>query len=289
MGKDAKLPIEGICDLFDGECQVYQTFGVERVVQLRYASSAGGGTTLDVVLSRFARPEGAYGMFTKRVVGDGDPTDPATPKPIDGGGAAVLGAGNAYLWRGSHLVELTVNDSAASPDTLIALAAKELPALVRSIGDALPGERSAPVDIEALPRAARVPMGLRYAPDEAFSFASAFGGAAFGYYDEAGVRYRLVRSTRPDEAAAKRSLEALRAQPGSAAVAGLGDEAVRLTRTEGTLTWDLVVARKGALLAGVMDEPRAMTAAMAPEARAKQSLPADAKSKRVEALLTASR
>ena len=33
MGKESSEPLEKMCDLFDGECAVYESFGVERVVR----------------------------------------------------------------------------------------------------------------------------------------------------------------------------------------------------------------------------------------------------------------
>src|SRR5262249_1698622 len=56
-GDDAKEPLEGICDLFDGECEVYKGFGVRRVVELRYVDGAGSAATIDIHFSRFATKE----------------------------------------------------------------------------------------------------------------------------------------------------------------------------------------------------------------------------------------
>ncbi|MEM9693590.1 MAG: DUF6599 family protein, partial [Myxococcota bacterium] len=86
-GEGSGQPIDGICDLFDGECEIYKRHGVERVVEVRYVDGGGSGATIDVYLSRYSSREKAYAMFTKRVVGDGDPAHPDTPKPIKGGGA----------------------------------------------------------------------------------------------------------------------------------------------------------------------------------------------------------
>jgi hypothetical protein len=285
MGKDAPRPLEGMCDLFDGECQVYETFGVERVVQLHYVAQAGGGATLDVIASRFASPEGAYGMFTKRVVGDGDPKDPATPKATEGGGAAVLGMGNAYLWRGAWLVELTANDASATPAALEALGAKTLPPLVKAIGSALPGDVAPPAAVAALPTEGRVAMGVRFLPDSVLASAQGFGPGAVGYYEDGTRRYRVIAAPRSDEAKAKASMDALRKLPGAAAETGLGDEAARVTMKEGALEWELVVARKGASVVGVSDEPRAMRAGMPAEERTKLCLPASDKSARLAKLV----
>src|SRR6185312_11902450 len=80
FGEGAPLPIDHICDLFDGECEIYKGCGVKRVVEARYVDGKGSSATIDVHLSKFATVEGAYAMFTRRVVGDGDPADEATPR-----------------------------------------------------------------------------------------------------------------------------------------------------------------------------------------------------------------
>src|SRR4051794_29465769 len=36
FGEGASLPIDQICDMFDGECEIYKGFGVRRVVEMRY-------------------------------------------------------------------------------------------------------------------------------------------------------------------------------------------------------------------------------------------------------------
>src|SRR5690606_37770840 len=141
FGEGAPQHLDGICDLFDGECEIYKRHGVERVVEARDVDGGGTAATIDVYLSRFGSRDAAYAMFTKRVVGDVDPAHPDTPDPIEAGGAAALGIGNAYLWKGSHLVEITYNDSAAtSVDQVQKKANALLPPLVKAFADKLPGE-----------------------------------------------------------------------------------------------------------------------------------------------------
>src|SRR5688572_22830165 len=56
MGKEAKEPLEKMCDLFDGECAVYECFGVERVVQLWYVAEVRAVSTIAAVVSRVGCP-----------------------------------------------------------------------------------------------------------------------------------------------------------------------------------------------------------------------------------------
>src|SRR5262245_46264288 len=75
FGDSAAQPIDRICDLFDGECEIYLGYGARRVVEARYVDGSGSPATIDVHLSKFGTSEGAYAMFTRRVVGDADPAE----------------------------------------------------------------------------------------------------------------------------------------------------------------------------------------------------------------------
>src|SRR5690606_30725455 len=97
-GESASGTLDEVCtQLFDGECEVYKGFGLKRVVTLRYVDGKGSPASINVNLSRFADREGAYGFFTKRVVGDSDPVE-ATTQKLEAGGAGALGSGIAYVW-----------------------------------------------------------------------------------------------------------------------------------------------------------------------------------------------
>ena len=88
-GKNAPGTLDQVCtELFDGECEVYRMYGLERVVTVRYADGKGSTSTVNVVLSRFETARGAYGFYTKRVVADADPIDTKT-KAIGQLGAPV--------------------------------------------------------------------------------------------------------------------------------------------------------------------------------------------------------
>ena len=117
FGEKGKLTLEDVCTTaVDGECEVYKHFGLKRFVSLRYVDGSGAGGSVEVYLSQFADPGGAYGMFTKRVVADGDPADPSAPKFLDAGGArARSAAGRAYAWRADQLAEPPVHQRERVP------------------------------------------------------------------------------------------------------------------------------------------------------------------------------
>ena len=228
FGEGASQPLDGICDLFDGECEIYKRHQVQRVVEARYVDGGGTAATIDVYLSRFASRDAAYAMFTKRVVGDGDPAHPDTPKPIEGGGAAALGIGNAYLWKGPHLVEITFNDTGASSVAQVQQKADGLlPPLVKAFADKLPGELELRAAAAALPGAQRLDLGIRFLTGEMLGVEGT-GPGAYGYYADGDKRWRVVSIVKDDAAQAKDVIATLRKLPGAAEEKHLGDGGVRV-------------------------------------------------------------
>jgi hypothetical protein len=284
-GEGASLPLDGSCDMFDGECEVYKGFGVRRVLELRYVDGAGTPATIDVHLSKFASTEGAYAMFTKRVVGDGDPAGEDTPRPIEGGGAAALGLGNAYLWRGLYLAEITYNDESAAEPAIKAAGEKLIAPLVKEIGQKLPGEPALPPAAAALPKDNRLPLGIRLVTKDLLGIAGA-GGGAFGYYKDADKRYRVAIISRADDEQAKDVLATLGKQSAASKEKNVGDGAVRFMHKDGEgapVEW--VFARKGSQLIGIGDEVRALRSGMTADEVAKVSLSKEEKIARLKKLL----
>jgi len=284
-GEGASLPIDQICDMFDGECEIYKGFGVRRVVEMRYVDGGGSAATINVYLSKFGSVDGAYAMFTKRVVGDGDPAGEDTPRSIAGGGAAALGVGNAYLWRGAYLVEMTYNDESAAEQAIKTASDKLLVPLVKDIGDKLTGETDPPAAVGLLPKSKLLPLGTRLVTKDVFELAGV-GPGAFGYYKDGDKRYRFVTMVRADEEQAKDVLGTLGKQQGASKEKGLGDGAVRFMRKEGegpTTEW--FVARSGARLFGIGDEVRVLRSGMSADDLGKVTLPKDDKIARLKEAL----
>ncbi len=282
FGDGAALPLDEICSLFDGECEIYKGYGVRRVVQAHYVDGDGSAANIDVNVSRFATSEGAYAMFTRRVVGDGDPADDSTPKPTPGGGSAALGLGNAYLWRGLYLVELTYNNQDAAEAAVKAMSEKLLPPLVREMGDKLPGETALPPAAAALPKEGLIPLGIRYVTTDLLSKTSS-GAGAFGYYRAGDKRYRVAVLARGDADQAKDVLSTLAKVRGAAKEKGIADGAVRFMHKDGEAPpAEWVFARSGKLIVGVGDEPRALKATMSADEHARVTLSKDEKIERLK-------
>ena len=287
FGEGGALPIDHICDLFDGECEIYRGYGVRRVVEARYVDGGGSPATIDVHLSRFGTTEGAYAMFTRRVVGDGDPADESTPRPIEGGGAAALGLGNAYLWRGLYLVELTYNNETAAEAAIKAASDKLLPPLVEEMGGKLAGETALPAAAAALPKDGQIPLGVRFVTKDVLD-AAGVGPGAFGYYkDKASAkRWRVASLVRADADQAKDVLATLGKLTGATREKGIGEGAVRLMRKDGeSAPVEWIFARAGKAVLGVGDEPRVLRAGQTADEHAKVTLSKDEKIDRLKKIL----
>jgi len=285
FGEGGTQPIDHICDLFDGECEIYKGYGVRRVVEARYVDGAGTPATVDVHLSKFGTTEGAYAMFTRRVVGDGDPADEATPRPIEGGGAAGLGLGNAYLWRGLYLAEITYNDQTAAEATVRAAGDKLLPALVKEMGEKIPGETALPSAAAALPREGLLPLGVRFVTKDLLGV-DGVGAGAFGYYRQGEKRFRVASLLRADAEQAKDVLSTLGKLAGASKEKGVGEGAVRLMRKEGEgAAAEWIFARAKNAVVGVGDEARVLRAGMTADEHGKVTLTKDEKIERLKKAL----
>ncbi len=285
-GEGAQKPIDRICDLFDGECEVYRRFGVKRVVELRYVHGGGTPATLDVYISKFASSEGAYAMFTQRVVGDGDPADEATPRPVEAPGVAALGLGNAYLWRGPYLVEMTYNDQTASETSVRKAADALLPPLLKEVGAHVLGDTTPPPAVAMLPVEDRLPLGVRVLLDQLASLKGV--GGAYGYYRLGEKRYRVAAIPKTDVDQAKDILATLGKMPGASSEKVGGEPVVRLMMGEGEGVkgeWLFAVSKAGVV--GVGDEVRLLRAGMPAQELANITLTRDEKTERLKNLRAA--
>jgi uncharacterized protein DUF6599 len=256
-GDKGKLTMDEVCTTaFDGECEVYKRFGLDRVVVLRYVDGTGAPNSVEVNLSRFVAADGAYAMFTKRVVADGDPAR-ATVKPLVAGAGGATSSSNAYVWRGQYLVELTfvTEDTKMTPAEMARANEVSTGAIAKDIGGKLPGATGLLPAAAVLPASSRISLGIAYYPKDALGL-SAIGPVAVGYYKDGEKRWRDVAAVRKDAEGAKEVFRAFKLKPGSLPVKGLGDEAVQaiLQEAPDRAKAEYVVARKGGLVAAVGDE-----------------------------------
>ncbi|HYO94823.1 MAG TPA: DUF6599 family protein [Polyangiaceae bacterium] len=254
FGEAGAAPLDAVCDLFDGECEVYKRYGLKRVVTVQYVDGKGSPGTVTITLSRFGSPEAAYAFFTKRVVADSDPLESA-PQPLEAGGAAALGSGMAYVWRGEMVAELRYVHELESPDEIKASSNRVLPVIARPIGAQLPGSAQPLPSVARLPSQHRIASGVVYEYQDLLGVSGA-GRGAVGYYKEGGQRYRIFTSVRPDEDSAKDVLRTLKKLEGAKAIKDSPIDAlvVGLRDGEGAPKLHWVVGRTANLVVGVGDE-----------------------------------
>jgi hypothetical protein len=281
-GESAPAGIEGVClEQFDGECEVYKGYGLDRLVTARYVDGRGGSGEVSVALSRFATKDGAYGFYTRRLLGGADPLK-ATTDPLAAGGAGALGTGVAYVWRGVYVAQLTYSNVSESPDQLKQSSGRILPGLGRALGDRLPGELELPAAARLLPDEARIKLGVEVGVKDLLGV-SGVGGGAIGYHQEGERRWRTIALIKSDDAAAKDVLRTFGKLPGAKTEKGLTFEAVTFSlRPPASAKTDWIVARKANMLLGIGDEELVLGGTLGPDEVAKLCLPRDAKLERLK-------
>ena len=260
-GADATAPIDQVClEQFDGECEIYKGFGLDRVVTLRYVD--GGGTTgeVSVSLARFETRDGSYGFFTRRVVAGQDPTK-LSVRPLAAGGVAALGTGIAYVWRGFYVAQLSYSNTEQAPKQLAAASDQLLPQIARALGDQLPGDRELPVAVGLLPKEELLPLGIEYAFSDVLDV-SGTGNGAVGHYQRGARRWRILAAVRPEPESAKDVFDTFCKLDGAKKMKKLPFDAVRFSQPSQAaghpVRW--LVVRRGTRLFGVGDEPHALPA-----------------------------
>lgn len=286
-GEDADKPFERACDeLLDGECEIYRSFGALRTMEVRYIDDGGSSATATVLLTKFNTSEGAYAMFTLRVVGDGDPAAEVTPKRIEADFTAAAGVNNAYVVRGPFLAEVVLTDeTAGSAAALRAAAERHVIPLAKAIGAKLTGDLAPPPAVSVLPASARLPLGVRYHTRDVLGVAGA-GPGAVGYYREGAKRYRVAAMLRRDGDQAKDLLATFAREPGATREKAPYDGFVRLVvQPAGELPSEWVFGRARGVVLAIGDEVRVLRDTMASEERSKLLLSTKEKMEKLKGML----
>jgi hypothetical protein len=287
-GVQGKLSMDEVCTTaFDGECEVYKRFGLDRVVVLRFVDGSGAPNSVEVNLSRFATTDGAYAMFTKRVVADGDPARASVHEaPFKSLGA--MSSSNAYVWHGQYLVELTfvTEDTKITPEQMATANQESTGLIAKQIGARLPGGDERPPAASALPAASQLPLGVAYYPKGGLGLAGV-GPMAVGYYKDGDRRWRQIAVISKDVDSAKETFRAFKQKPGTLPLKGMGDEAALVVVQEGPdrARAEYVVARRGTLVEGVGDEELVLDPATPSSKQAPLRLTRDDKIARVASWL----
>jgi hypothetical protein len=208
-GTGAKAPLDAVCiELFNGECELYKSYGLDGVKTLRYAPLSTQTSSVSVVLSEFRTQLGAYGFFSRRILGGASPAE-NTVSALVLAGQGALGTGVAYLRRGKSVVELTYISETETPQEIENKAPSVLSPLARSIAESLGGPEEAPRIARVTQLAGAEPLSTELPPDGLLELVGT-GPYAVTHYLRPPMPHRLVALEALDEAGAKDALRLLR-------------------------------------------------------------------------------
>ncbi len=252
-GENATHPLDAVCvELFNGECELYKSYGLGRVASVRYRQSSGSGV-IDVTVSTYASDGGAYAFFTHRVLGESGPRE-LTTEHLELTGQGAVGAGVAYVRRGPNVVELAFSDERLPPDRLRAAANAVVPVLAKRISEQMRGEAQLPLPARLLPAEQRVPLGVRAFVRDSLGIQGA-GSGALGFYEHGGKHYSIWVAEAADEGAAKDVEATLRRAPGAHKLKDMPFNAFELRLPLGGRPGTWLVGRSGRRIAAAGDDP----------------------------------
>ncbi len=253
-GEKAPHSMDMVCtELFNGECELYKSFGLRRVTTLRYVRSDGSLASVSAVVSRFVGPEGALSFFSRRVLSNQDPKV-VTLEPIEPVEGSALGTGVAYFWVGPFVVELTYTNEQETPTEVRASSRELLSRIVRAGGTGNTA-KGLPATALVLPTSGRLRFGVSFEPKDGFGV-SGLGPVATGYYEQHGKRYRVAVSQSENEAQAKDVYNGLHRLPGRHSLKDVAYDAFEVRdAVPGRAPTMWLVGKLDGRVAAIMDEP----------------------------------
>jgi len=246
-GVGAKAPLDSVCtELFNGECELYKTYGLEGVRTLEYAPSVGDHA-VSVVVSEFRTGPGAFGFLTRRILAGGPP-EGLTVEPLELAGQGALGASVAYLRRGRRVVELTYVSPTETPQEVEAKSKRILPELARAIALELGGDEALPSVAQRVALTGVLPLGLELPPDGLFGLTGT-GPHAIAHFGGTSP-HRLLAVEAVDEPSAKDTWRLLATAGALRKVKGSDVVTLRVS-DEGRPPEEWFLLRQGRLIVGV--------------------------------------
>jgi|GEM_PF-1275119 len=238
-GLGAKAPLDSVCtELFNGECELYKTYGLQAVRTFEYVPTVGTDHAVSVVVSEFRSGQGAFGFYTRRILAGGPP-EGLTVQPIEVSGQGALGPGIAYLRRGRHVVELTYVSLTDTPAEVERKSRQLLPPLARDISLSLGGDEELPTVARRAALPGVLELGIELPPDGLFGLTGT-GPYAVAYFGEP-QPHRAISIESADEASAKDTLRLLLTSGASRKIKGSDVVTLRLAQEEQSPeTWYLL-------------------------------------------------
>lgn len=253
-GQEGEGSMDEVCtELFNGECELYKSYGLVRVTTVRFVRNDGSPAMVSANVSRFGGSEGALAFFSRRVLADQDPKA-LNLRSLPGLPYAALGTGVAYAQTGPLVVELVYVNENETPAQIRSVSEQLLPQFLEPVRTRL-ADNPLPASVRTLPEAHRLALGVSMEPKNGFGV-SGLGPVATGFYEQAGKRYRIAVSDNADERTAKDVYAGARRLPGFHALKEAPFEAfeIRQVDGDGPEVWWLI-GKLGYRVAAVSDEP----------------------------------
>lgn len=230
-GVGAKAPLDSVCtELFDDECELYRTYGLDAVRTLEYTPALRTDHVVGVIVSEFRTAALAFGFFARRVVGDGSPRG-SSVEWLSLTGQGALGPGVAFVRRGQRVVELTYVSETDTPAELERKAAPVLTQLAVALAEGIGGDPDVPSMVRRISLEGLDPWAVELPPDGLLGLWGV-GPHAVAHYARAAVPHRLACVEAADEAGAKDALRLLLTAGASRHLKDVGVHVIRHAREE---------------------------------------------------------
>ena len=248
-GAFSDIPLDAVCtELFNGECELYKSYGLEGVKTLRYLAADGSPRSINVVVSLFHRSSGAFGFYTRRILGSDLPARATVHALKNVAGRGSTGVGVTYLWRGKQVVELTYVSEDETPTEIERNSPQVLHPLTSAISETLLGPTDPSRDVLMLETEELDEQGVKVEKDVMGVVGA--GESAVGYYSRPDTPHRLLIAERRDETGVRDLVSLLQRAGGYKKLKGRDIYVLRMTAEErAPETW--YARREGNLLLGV--------------------------------------
>ena len=186
---------DNLYDLINGGSEVYNAYGLKKMVTADYTSDRQKGATVTVEIYDMGTVLGAFGRFSKFLEGKTDPGKAGVGLPDEIVAQGIFGGASASFYKGVYLVNLTILDE--SPDATMestkAIGEKALPVISNALFEKLPAGDPLPPILAQFPPEHLVQRSQVYVPERLMG-EEAFGAGYTARYENGSESWLLFVS-----------------------------------------------------------------------------------------------